>query len=108
MKKITLILLLLFSITAFSQEYNIVVAPKILKNTSSIQISVKKTGNYQLKIIGPDGNKIFTKDIKVDDLAKFYSFKFNFRERIKGNYTFILLNRRGKILKELKINKTTK
>lgn len=108
MKKITLILLLLFSVTAFSQDYKITVSPKSLNATSLIQISVKKKGEYQLKIIDPNNKEILLKGFNIVNDTKMSGYKFNFNRSIKGDYTFILLNRRGKIVKELKINKTTK
>lgn len=107
MKKITLLLLLLFSISSFSQENKIIVTPNTLKFTSLIQISVKKKGEYKIKVIAPDNEKLLLKSFNINDVTKLYGCKFNFGHRIKGDYKFILLDKNDKVVKEIKINKPT-
>ena len=94
-KKLVLFLMLFFILAKdnYGQENKIKISPNNLLGTSSILFTLEDRGKYSLTIKNKSGDKIFVKKFEIFDKKKF-SFKYNFKNFDKGDYTFELSSKR--------------
>jgi predicted ABC-type exoprotein transport system permease subunit len=102
-KKLVLFLMLFLFFFKHNYGQEIKVYPAHLMATSLVIISVEEIGKYKLMLKSESGDKIFVKKFEIFDKKKF-SFKYNFKNFDKGDYTFELSSKR-KIIANKKISK---